>query len=141
MLFQLGVVQFEVLPVNLTSYSRSVGADFAAKDLIGAPRSREFGGRSDETITLEGVIFPHRFGGLGGLEVLQSIAVAGEPQMLIRGDGEVFGWYVIEKVEEKAEYLNSTGIGRKTGFTISLQAVPEGPGADGIMSMISMLLS
>jgi hypothetical protein len=38
MLYQLGSVQFEVAPVNVHEVSHEVGADFAAKDIVGAAR-------------------------------------------------------------------------------------------------------
>jgi phage protein U len=91
MLYQLGAVQFEVAPVNIHEVSREVGADFAAKDIVGSPRPREFVGEADEKITLSGKLFPAHFRGLGGLAGLESMARGGQPQMLVRGDGSVFG--------------------------------------------------
>jgi phage protein U len=94
-LYQLGAIQFQVAPVNISEVSRETGSDFAAKDVMGAPRPREFVGEADERLTFAGTLFPQMFGGLSGIDALQSIARAGQPQMLMRGDGSVFGWYVI----------------------------------------------
>ena len=138
MLYQLGAVQFEVAPVNVDRIERKVGADYAAKDIIGAPRPREFTGEADETVKLHGTLFPHRFGGLDGLSTLQAMAVAGEPQMLIRGDGYVYGWYLIEEVSDKATFLDREGVGRVIEFDVSLFKSPRSASSG---SMLSMLMS
>lgn len=139
MLYQLGTVQFDVAPVNLHSASRKKGADFAAKDIVGAKRPHEFMGEADETISLKGRLFPHRFGGLDGLAALQAMAAAGEPQMLVRGDGDVIGWVVVESVEEDSGFLDRRGVGRVIEFSISMKATPRRASADGMMATLFSL--
>jgi phage protein U len=138
MLFQLGYVQFEVAPVNIHQISREVGADFAAKDIVGAQRPREFVGEMDEQITLSGKIFPAHFGGLGGLSALEAMARSGQPQMLLRGDGTVFGWYLIERLAETQNYLDARGVGKIVEFEIALVKSPDAASAG---SMLSTLMS
>ena len=66
-LYQLGAIQFQVAPVNISEVSRETGSDFAAKDVMGAPRAREFVGEADERLTFAGTMFPQKFGGLSGI--------------------------------------------------------------------------
>ena len=49
-LYQLGAIQFQVAPVNISEVSRETGSDFAAKDVMGAPRPREYVGEADERV-------------------------------------------------------------------------------------------
>lgn len=139
MLFQLGSVQFDVAPVNVHEASREVGHDFAAKDVIGAPKPRESMGEADEKVSMSGRLFPHRLGGLGGLAALEAMARAGTPQILVRGDGMVYGWFLIESVKEKSTYLDGRGVGREIEFDISLVRSPNAASAGSIMSMLFSL--
>jgi len=140
-LYQLGAIQFQVAPVNISEVSRETGSDFAAKDVMGAPRPREFVGEADERLTFAGTLFPRKFGGLSGIDALQSIARAGQPQMLMRGDGAVFGWYVIEKVTDKHSYLDVAGVGRMIEFEIELVKSPNAASAASMMSTLMSLFS
>jgi phage protein U len=139
MLYQLGNVQFEVAPLNLHEVSRGVGADFAAKDIVGAPRPREFVGEADETFTLSGKVFPAHFGGIGGLAALESMARRGEPQMFVRGDGSVFGWFLVERVKTKSSYLDRASVGRLIEVEITLTHSPEAASAGSMRSMLMSL--
>ncbi len=79
MLYQLGSIQFQVAPVNIRQVSCETGSDFAAMDVMGGPRPREYVGETDERLTFSGALFPQKFGGLSGIDALQSVARAGEP--------------------------------------------------------------
>lgn len=72
MLFALGYVIFEVYPVNVHEISGSVSADFAAKDVLGTRKPREFTGTGDAEKTISGRLFPEKFGGLDGLAALEN---------------------------------------------------------------------
>lgn len=137
-LFQLGGMQFSVMPVNIAEVERETGSDYAAKDVVGSARPREFTGIADEKIKLKGVLFPHKFGGGSGLAALQIMAQAGEPQMLIRGDGGVFGWYVIERVTDTHTFIDLAGVGRMIEFEIELVRTPL---RGSIGGMIGTLIS
>jgi len=138
-LFQLGGVQFQVMQVNVQEFEHEVGGDYAAKDVVGAMRPREFMGPADDKVTMAGVLFPHKFGGVGGISALQMMAESGEAQMLVRGDGSVFGFYVIERVTDKHAYIDMAGVGRMIEFEVELVKSPNGPSARGAMSTFMSL--
>ena len=140
-LYQFGAIQFQVAPVNISELSRETGSDFAAKDVMGAPRPREYVGEADERLTFSGTLFPQKFGGLSGIDALQAIARAGQPQMLMRGDGSVFGWYVIEKVTDKHSYLDVAGVGRMIEFEIELVKSPNAASVGALVSTLTSLCS
>ena len=140
MLYQLGAVAFEVQPVNVAAAMIEVGADYAAHDLIGAMRAREFAGPSDLRVRLMGRLLPNRFG-MGGFEVLKAMAMSGVPQMMIRGDGVVFGWMDVQRVRERHSYLDASGVGRIVDFDIEMVQSPTGAGAGAVVSLVSSLLA
>jgi hypothetical protein len=142
MLYQLGAVQFEVAPVNVNEVTHKTGADFVAKDVIGAAKPLEFMGPSEETMALKGQLVPHRhMGALDGLEALKAMARSGEPQILMRGDGCCFGWQAVKSCEATETYLDASGVGRVITFAVELQAAPNGPSAAGMDAMAGALAS
>jgi phage protein U len=140
-LHQLSAIQFQFVPVNVSEVSRETGSDFAAKDVMGAPRPREYVGEADERLTFAGTLLPQKFGGLSGIDALQAIARAGQPQMLMRGDGSVFGWYAIEKVTDKHSYLDVAGVGRMIEFEIELVKSLNTASVGAMMSTLTSLFS
>lgn len=141
MLYMLGGVMFDVAPTNLHQYTGETGGDYAPKDIVGAARPREFVGEADTTVTLAGRLFPHRLGGLGSVAQLQGMARAGEPQMLVRGDGSVMGWFVIEKFTDDHTYLSRFGVGQMIEFEIELVKTPERASAGSIISTLISLFA
>lgn len=141
MLYQLGLLTLDVVPFNTHEVDRVAGADHAAKDVVGTMRPREFMGEGEETVTLKGRLFPEKFGGLGGLSALDMMRKSGQPQLLIRGDGSVLGWFVIEQVSEASTALDGQGIGKVIEVSIQLARTP-GPGnAGGYLSVIGRLMT
>jgi phage protein U len=138
-LYQLGAFTFDVFPVNVEAVERQVGADYAAKDIVGAMRPREFTGEADDRVKLSGRLFPQRLGGAAGIGALQALARTGEPQLLLRGDGEVLGWYLIEQVTDKHSFLDVAGMGRMIELDVELVKTPLRASASGMIATIASL--
>jgi phage protein U len=138
-LYQLGAFTFDVFPINVQEVERQVGADFAAKDIVGAMRPREFTGEADDRVKLSGRLFPQKLGGVASVGALQALARTGEPQMLIRGDGEVLGWYLIEQVTDKHSFLDVAGVGRIIELDVELVKTPLRASAAGMIATIAGL--
>lgn len=140
MLYQLGLLTIDVTPFNAHAVDRSSSADYAAKDVVGTMRPREFTGEGEEQVSLKGRLFPEKFGGLGGLSALDMMRKSGQPQLLMRGDGSLLGWFVIESVNESSTMLDAQGVGKVIEVTIDLARTP-GPGpAGGYLSLIGRLM-
>lgn len=120
MLMQLGSVTFEVWPFNADSYERDTGYDFVAKDVMGGMRPLEAMGETNETISINGRLFPEKFGGLGTMDVLQGMRSSGSAHILVRGDGRNMGWFVIDRITERSDYLDAQGVGKRIDFTVNL---------------------
>jgi phage protein U len=141
MLFQLGTLTVEVLPFNVHEVTLDAGADFAAKDVIGALKPREFTGEGDSTLKLTGRVFPERFGGLDELGLLEQMRLSGEPQILVRGDGMNRGWWLVTKYSLKETYLDATGVGRVIDVDIELTKAPGAGAPAGLLTTLYRLLS
>ena len=138
-LYQLGAFTFDVFPVNVHEVERQMGANYAAKDIMGAMRPREFTGEADDRVKLSGRLFPQRLGGTSGIGALQALTRTGEPQLLIRGDGEVLGWYLIEQVTDKHTFLDVAGVGRMIELDLELVKTPLRASASEMIATIASL--
>lgn len=140
MLMMIGPVRFRVAPVNVTEYSHVHGATFAEKAVIGARPPLEFMGNGPESWTIRAIIFPQRFGDGGGLAILAMMRASGIPQYMLRGDGSLMGWVVIETVTERSSYLSRNGVGQVVEVDIGLRR-SAAPSAAGFFAALSGLFS
>jgi phage protein U len=113
--------------------------DWARKEIAGAAIYREWVGEGDEEITLRGRVFPHRLGGLTELEVLESFRRQGKAELLMRGDGTVLGWYVLEKLARAHRFLGADGIGQQINFEGHFARCPV-PDANAYFPMLYQLI-
>ncbi|HWW46533.1 MAG TPA: phage tail protein [Xanthobacteraceae bacterium] len=120
MLYSLGPLVVEVAPFNAHEVDRRHAADFAAKELLGRRKSREFVGTGDEVISLRGRLYPHKLGGLEDLALLNEMRESGVPQFLLRGDGLPMGWFLVERVQERSRHLDGRGVGQEIDVEIEL---------------------
>lgn len=88
--------------------------------------TRQFVGQGEESIDLEGIVYPNLAGGLGQIERLREMAKLGEPMILADGLGFVWGRYVVLSLQEGRTFLLSDGRPRKQTFTVQLSHYGEG---------------
>jgi len=139
MLFGLGAVQIDVYPVSIKTTEYMFGSDYAEKPIVGAMQPLEWMGPKNGTVTLSCALFPQKFGGLSSLMILQGLAIAGIPQMLIRGDGMVLGFWVIDQVSDSHTYIDRAGVGRMVEVEINLIQSPMGPSIGGMIETLLQL--
>ena len=123
MLLMIGPVRMTVAPFNVTAYDQTRETSFVAKPVIGGREPMEYVGEGAATVNVTAKLFPEKFGGLTGLEVLNAARASGIPQWLMRGDGGMLGWVVIERVGERSSYLDRDGVGRVVDVDITLRRV------------------
>ena len=140
MLMILGPVRFEVYPFNTTDYDHGHQSSFAEKPVLGARPPLEWVGDGSETWTIKAKIFPHKFGGLGDLNMLYQARASGQPQYLMRGDGAQMGWVVIERISERSTYLDARGVGRVVEVDITVKSCST-PSGGSYFSLLSGLFS
>lgn len=129
MLMKLGPVAFQVWPFNATGMSHTHETSFAEKPVVGARPPLEWVGEGPETWTIQARLFPAKFGGMEDLQKLQQARTSGKPQYLVRGDGKPMGWVAIERVTERASYLDSKGVGQI--IDVDIEVKRTGKPSDG----------
>lgn len=139
MLYQIGTLTLDTRPFSADDVDRSASADFAVKPLIGAMPGREFMGEGDDKLTISGQLLPFKTGGLTHLEIAHGLRRSGQRLPVMRGDGKMFGWFVIEDIRESHSELMRDGVGFVVKHTIKLVKVsPEGAAASIIGSLLSL---
>ncbi|WEJ33852.1 phage tail protein [Devosia sp. SD17-2] len=142
MLYSIGSLTLDTRPFNVDDVSRSAGADFAVKPLIGTLPGREFMGEGDDKLTLSGQLLPFKIPGGGGmteLEIAHGFRQSGQRLPVMRGDGRMLGWFAIESISEAHTALMSNGVGFRVKHTIALVKVgPEGASPGIIGSILSL---
>ena len=121
MLYQVGEVTFEVIPINIDAHDRTGSADYAIKDVMNVYRPAEFTGEGDDLRNMSGKLLPLHFGGLEELEMLHKMRVSGIAYHLLRGDGRNEGWFNILTVNERHSNLHKDGIGNMIEFDIAIR--------------------
>lgn len=140
MLLMIGVIPFQVAPLNATGYDHSHATSFAEKQVLGTLAPLEYTGEGPESWTINGVLFPHKFGGLDYLTLLYQTRQSGTPQYMMRGDGLLMGWVVIERVTERSSYLQANGVGKVINLDVSVRRAKP-PGAAEYFSALLGLFS
>ncbi|UJD79811.1 phage tail protein [Serratia rubidaea] len=80
-------------------------------------------GAGEDSITLDGVLYPEITGGNLSLASLETIGFTGRPWPLIEGDGRIYGMYVMTRLERGKSEFDRYGNPKKIEFTISLSRV------------------
>ena len=147
MLFQLGAVTFDTHPLNADESDETFGHDFAVKAVVGARQPREKMGPADHHFTLSREVRPYflqRHGqpnGLADIEALKAMAEAGDPQILVRGDGKNMGWWLIEKGSLKSSKLSLQGIGEVIHHSVDLVESPVAATPASMLTLLTQLFA
>ena len=120
-LMMIGPVRFEIAPFNASDISHGHESTIVEKPVLGTRPPLEWVGEGPESWQIRGRLFPERLGGLGTLALLQEARKSGLPQYMMRGDGTLMGWVLIEKVNEQSSYLDASGVGKVIDFDLSVK--------------------
>lgn len=101
--------------------NRSTHYRWSTQDRISTDPALQFIGPGEDTLKLNGVIYPHYRGGLKQMDSLRQEAGKGRPFLLIEGTGKVFSKYVIESIDEDQDYFLVDGKPQKITFRLSLK--------------------
>lgn len=121
-LLALGAYRFSINTGAYQKFDRTSEWRWPTTDRIGAAPAAQYVGPGNDTISLDGVIYPHYRGGLRQVDQMRAQAGLGKPLPLTTGFGRYLGMYVIEKIKESNETLMSDGAPRKIEFSIDLKA-------------------
>ena len=121
MMLLLGEYRFSVDTAAYQSKNRTTTYRWGKQDRIGTEPWLQFVGPGDDTINIEGVIYPHYKGGLSQLEQMRVQAATGRPLLLAEGTGKILGGWVIESITENETEFTKDGIPKRVSFTLELR--------------------
>ena len=125
MMLALGPYRFSLNTSAYQSLKRSSEYRWPSIERIGKEPLLQAIGPGCDHIDLDGVIYPHFRGGLGQINAMRDSAQRQEPLMLINGQGNVLGRFVITQIEETQNTFLADGIPRKIEFRLSLERYGE----------------
>lgn len=117
-----------VFMLNTTPYqsmSRNMDWRHVKNDRIGKSAKWQYIGPGEDSITLNGMLYPEVTGGDISLEVLRTMAFSAKPWPLIEGTGMIYGMFVIDSLTESRTEFFADGKARRIEFTLSLKRVSE----------------
>lgn len=124
--------RFAIDTAAYQSLKRTTEWRWPAQDRLWNDPARQFTGRGQDEITLDGVILPAFRGGIGQLQRLREIAdraltdASGSlPLMLVTGYGDVLGRWVITRLDEEQPVIGPSGAPVEQRFTLTLAAYGE----------------
>lgn len=125
MMLALGPYRFSLNTSAYQSLKRSSEYRWPSTPRIGKEPLLQAIGPGCDRIDLDGVIYPHFRGGLGQINAMRDSAQKQEPLMLINGQGNVLGRFVITQIEESQNTFLADGAPRKIEFRLSLERYGE----------------
>ncbi|MEE8058983.1 MAG: phage tail protein [Pseudomonadales bacterium] len=127
----LGVVRFSIDTAAYQQLQRSTQYQWAAQNRLGHPILKRFGiggptlqyiGPGDETISINGTMYPHYNGSPFHISLMRLQAGLGIPLPLISSSGGfVLGLWIVESIQQTDTALFSDGTARKIEFNLSLK--------------------
>lgn len=125
MMLALGPYRFSLNTSAYQSLKRSSEYRWPSTPRIGKEPLLQAIGPGCDHIDLDGVIYPHFRGGLGQINAMRDSAQRQDPLMLINGQGNVLGRFVITQIEESQNTFLADGTPRKIEFRLSLERYGE----------------
>ncbi|WP_018694452.1 phage tail protein [Algicola sagamiensis] len=117
--------RFSLNTATYQNKNRTTNYRWAQLDRLQQQPGLQFLGPGEDTLEISGVIYPHFRGGFGQLDAMREEAGKGEPFILVKGTGEVFGKFAIESITEEQEQLSRDGTPKKVSFSLSLRKFGE----------------
>lgn len=137
-ILNLGGALFSVSTAALNSLARQSSFSWVTKERINRRPALEYTGRGEESISLEGHIYPHfepygngQVVGIRQLDKFYQMAEQGVPFDLVTGDGRALGLFCILSIHEEQAVFFDNGAFRSQAFSMELAyyAEDDGPSA------------
>lgn len=141
---RLGAFSFGIDTAAFQELQRASTYRWEQKNRIGRKPAQQNVGQGADTITLQGVIYPHYRGGLGQIEAMRRQAASGEPLPLIYAFetvGQFCGQWCITSIEETRTVFFDNGTPRKIEFSLSLVEYGEDSGAASVAAVVGSVAS
>jgi uncharacterized protein len=120
-MFILGTFKFALNVAVPQEVQRSTEYKWPAQERFGQAPALQFTGKGSDTITLPGVIYPEWKGSANAMTTLRSMAAQGLPYNFLDGLGNVYGRWVVTRVDEKKSIFAGFGQPKKIEFEVTLE--------------------
>ncbi len=117
----LGYFVFSLHTLAYQDLQRQLAWRHASISRVGARPAHQFIGPDEETITLNGTLYPEFAGTRLSLELLETMAATGQAWPLIQGDGLLYGEYLIIGIQTTGTLHFQDGAPRKIEFQLTLK--------------------
>ena len=124
-MLSIGNFKFSINTAAYQILQRSISFKWQSQERFGRRPAFQFTGIGEETIDLNGVIYPHFNGDLKNISDIENMAIDGDPLDLIDGGGNAYGQWVIVSISETRSIFFSNGAPRKIEFRISIKKYGE----------------
>ena len=125
-LMRLGEYKFAIETAAYQQLKRTSEWHWPSQHRVWNEPAAQYTGKGDETLSLEGVIYPHYRGGLGQLQAMRAEAdQGGVPLDLSDGQGNNWGKWVITRIEEGQSEFLAGGVPQKQTFRLQLKKYAE----------------
>jgi len=121
----LGAYRFALSTAAYQSFDREISHRWESVPRLGRRPALQYVGPGEETINLDGIIYPSFKGGLGQLAAMRAEAATGEPRILLDGLGFVWGRWSILRVREGQKVFFADGAPREQAFSLQLSFYGE----------------
>ncbi|WP_426578406.1 phage tail protein [Xenorhabdus stockiae] len=125
MMMIYGMFVFMLKTTPYQSLNRTMDWRHVKNDRVGKFAKWQYAGPGEDSITLNGMLYPEVTGGDISLEVLRTMAFSAKPWPLIEGTGMIYGMFVIDSLTESRTEFFANGKARRIEFTLSLKRVSE----------------
>ncbi|MCC8364985.1 phage tail protein [Xenorhabdus sp. PB61.4] len=125
MMMIYGMFVFMLKTTPYQSLNRTMDWRHVKNDRVGKSAKWQYAGPGEDSITLNGMLYPEVTGGDISLEVLRTMAFSAKPWPLIEGTGMIYGMFVIDSLTESRTEFFANGKAKRIEFTLSLKRVSE----------------
>lgn len=129
MLMSLGEFIFEMNTAPFETFKRQNAWRWPSNSRTTSTNAHQYTGKDEESVDLSGVLMPEVSGGPSNLRQLREMADKGEPYLMMAGNGEIFGYYIITNISEDRSYFLADGTAQKIDFSLQLKKYDDRPTA------------
>ena len=122
MMMVLGRFIFSLDTAAFQSKSRKTQYRWSASQGLPHSQLSQYIGQDVDTLTLQGVIYPRFKGGLTQLDALRREAEKGQPLLLVQGNGQVLGQWLVLSITDNQQHFDAMGLPSRMAFSLQLRA-------------------
>jgi phage protein U len=120
-LLSLGLFIFATGQTAIDEMARKSSYRYGSGNAVGVYPTLQYLGPDNDTLTLQGVLYPEVTDLPIRINELRSMAKTGKSFAMLGGDGTYFGLWKITDIEENRKYLLPDGTPRKIEFSLELK--------------------